>query len=668
MRCRALIQLLAWCLIPGLLPWCAAAAAPAWRVAPRETWVQDPPAGTILPLHDRQIRITAAGDERYEHTVLALTREQTGEHASQLSLSLDPRFQVLVIHALKLTRAGAAATLFSAAQIHDLVRTQAAEADPHRLEWNPQLQISLQVPGAQAGDVLECDYTVQSQAAQFAGVLAGHYAAQWAGSEQPLHWERLRVLWPPGRSLQYRVSPGAAGGAPQIKQDKGVLDIQWRDRVPVSAEPDTPRWFMPQSLVQLSDFADWTQVASLLAPQYGAAEPVAKDPPGAAVTPAMILDALRLVQGKVHATTLSGRGPYLPADPAARLQRGFGDSRDLARLLASLLRRLGVDAQVALGDSRRGALLDETLPSPYILDSALVLVRSGTSRYWINPAAAQLPTTDPADLRQALLIAASDGKMVLLPPPPADSQLHSVLQQFDLRAGNSQPAALTVTTQFHGLWAQAVRADLLAQSRAQLQLTQIQAVAQDYPDASADGEVRLQDLPGGQTLQLTARFHIPRPFGDAQNPHFNFFAEALADAVQPRDETTRHLPLSLPWPLQLEQHIAASLPTDVRVLPGSTVIKNPAFRYQRDVRFAPGRLDITHRYVALSDHVDPADYPLFLAANAQVYQLLGLQVRPDVARWRLALQWLGQYWLQISAMAVVVATLTVAIWRRLRRS
>ncbi|MGC1458198.1 MAG: DUF3857 domain-containing protein [Steroidobacteraceae bacterium] len=665
------IQRLAGCLLAGLLPFSAAAAS-AWSVAPREGWVQDPPAGTTLPWHDRQIRVTAAGDERYEHTLLPLTADQVTEDASQLSLGLDPRFQLLVIHALKLTRAAGSAQVFNAAQIRQLVRTQPAEADPHKNELNPQLLFSLQVPGAQPGDVLEFEYTVQSLAARFPGVIAGHYAAQWpSGAGLPLHWERLRVLWPAGRALQYRLIRGVAGAAPQIQSRAGELDIQWRDLVPAAAEPDTPRWFTRQDLVQLSDFADWNQVATQLAPLYDATSAVVQQPPGAAATPAMILGALRLVQTKVHAMNLSGSGPYVPADPATLLQRGFGDGRDLARLLVSLLRRLGVDAQVALADSHRGALLEESLPSPYVLDSALVLVRAGTQRYWLNPAAAgpatDLSTTDTADLQHALLIG-TDGQVVPLPPPQPESRLRSVLQQFDLRAGNLRPAMLSVTTRFHGSWAQAARQELRAQSQAQLQLAQIQSVAQDYPDASAVGDVQLEDLADGQTVQLTARFRLARPFGDGRDPHFSFFAEGLAEVVQPRDEATRRQPLSLPWPLKLDEHIVASLPPDLRVLAGTTVVENPAFRYQREVRFSPGRVEITHSYLVRSDHVDPADYPRYLAANAQVYQLLGLRVLAHTAAWRRPLDWLGDYWLRSTVIAAVVGALTLALWRRMRRA
>ncbi len=653
------------------MPLSAAADPPAWRMAPREAWIHEPPADATLPLHDRQIRVTAAGDDRYEHIRLPLTPEHSGEQASQVSISLDPRFQLLVIHALKLTRAAAPAKVFNAAQLRDLITIQAAESDPQALELNPQLQLRVQIRDAQPGDVLDCEYTVHSLAARFPGVMAGHYAAQWStGAGQPLHWERLRVLWPTARSLQYRLLPGAAPGTPQIQSRTGELEIQWRDRVQVAAEPDTPRWFTPEDLVQLSDFANWTEVSHELAALYEPAAPVPVLPPGPAATPAMILAALRLVHTKVHALNPRG-GPYAPADPATVLQRGYGDSRDLARLLVSLLRPLGVDAQVALADSHRGAMLDASLPSPYLLDTALVLVRAGNLRYWINPAAAgpvtDLPTTDTADLRHALLISARDGKMVLLPPPPPDLRRRAVLQQFDLHGGNDRPATLTVTTQFHGDWAQSVRTELLAQTQAQLQLAQIQAVAQDYPEASAVGTVQLQDLPDRQALQLSARFRIPRPFGDADHPHFNFFAEGLAEAVQPRDEPTRRLPLGLPWPVKLEEHIEATVPADLRVISGTSVVENPAFRYRREVRFAPGRLDITHSYVTRSDHVDPADYPGYLAANARVYQLLGLRVQPDAPAWRLALDWLDDYWLQSSAGAAAFGALTLALWRRLRR-
>jgi hypothetical protein len=59
------------------------------------------------------------------------------------------------------------------------------------------------------------------------------------------------------------------------------------------------------------------------------------------------------------------------------------------------------------------------------------------------------------------------------------------------------------------------------------------------------------------------------------------------------------------------------------------------------VWLTPGTLHITHSHLTLSDHVEPADYPKFLAANARVYQALGLRAQPAASSWHRWLDWLG---------------------------
>lgn len=644
----------------------AAHGEPMWQVAPRATWILPPAAALAstsasgLVLHDRQIRLTDEGDDRYEHTVLNIGPAQAGEHA-QIAVSIDPRYQTLDIHALRLTHAGDVRQ-YNAAQIRAQMHLQFAEADSRRRDLNPRQQVALRVPDAAPGDLLECEYTIHSHNADAEGLFAHHYAAQWpSGGDLPVHWERLRVIWPPARALQYRVGESVAAPPPQVRAQAGELDVQWHDLKPLQSETDTPRWFERDSVVQLSDFTDWKQVAELLAPRYSPQSPPALPLPG--VTAAMILSAQRLVESKVHAFALSGYGPYAPAEPDKVLERGYGDSRDVARLLASLLAGLGIEAQVALGDSRRGEVLDRVLPSPFVLDSALVSVRVGQTQYWLNPmapVAAEL-ITDTADLRHALSLAPQGGTVAALPPPATDSRLRIVRQQFDLRAGNTKPATLTVTTQYYGAWAQASAVQLRAQSPAQLQLMQIQGVGADYPDAALKGPVQWQPQPDG-TTQVTARFELPQPFGRSK-PQFDFFAESLAATVEPRDEPTRHLPLQLTFPLRLEQHIEASVPDGYSVPPGTVVVENAAFHYQRDVHLEHGVLSIVHRYEQLADHVEPADYPRFIDANARVYQALAVRLSADATWWSRVLEWLGERWIYVTLASVAAITVGAGIRR-----
>jgi hypothetical protein len=65
--------------------------------------------------------------------------------------------------------------------------------------------------------------------------------------------------------------------------------------------------------------------------------------------------------------------------------------------------------------------------------------------------------------------------------------------------------------------------------------------------------------------------------------------------------------------------------------------------------------------------VDAADYPRYLAANAQVYQLLGLRLQPDASWWRRARDWLDLYWLVLIVGTAGIGTLTAVVWAWVRR-
>ena len=173
-----------------------------------------------------------------------------------------------------------------------------------------------------------------------------------------------------------------------------------------------------------------------------------------------------------------------------------------------------------------------------------------------------------------------------------------------------------------------------------------------------------------RACNCSARFRIPQPFGDGDEPQFSFFAEALTESVQPRDEPTRRYPLDLPWPLHARgAHQRQQLPPHFATYREGTDRHRiwAAFRYVRNVRFDHGVLHIDHSYVALADHVDPADYPQFLQASAQVYQALGVRVQAQGFSWRRVLEWLDQHSLALFGAAAVIAV-AGAGWLRLRRA
>ncbi len=473
---------------------------------------------------------------------------------------------------------------------------------------------------------------------------------------------------PPDRSLLNEMLVGAAGIVPQVHTRPGELDIRWIDQVPVVAEPDTPRWLNIQELVQLSNLAIRTRSGPRL---------LASATPGV-VTTTPFSQQRRAGAGMILNASAAGAGQgarrewdrrqlaLCAARPTLVLQRGSAAAR-------SGTARCGI-AAAAAGHRRAGGLGGQSSRCRAGDDFALAF-RAGLSSAR-RRARGQHPntgsirqrqappqrwiTTDPADA--ASNAAAGGGRRQDCRSAPTLPVRRAALRHAAVRPACKGGPNLRRFDRDHPLsranWAQAVAADLRAQSPAQLQLMQIQGVAPDYPSATAAGEVLLQDLPDGPTLQVTARFRIPHPLGDARDPHFDFFAASLAEIVAPRDEATRRFPLRLPWPLQLEQHIEATLPADFSVPEGKLLIKTSAYRYLREVHLIQGIWHITHSYVVLADHVDEADYPVRAGQWRLSMKALGLRARAHRTAWQSSLlDWLNDRLLIIPG-SVVIGDLT----------
>lgn len=101
-----------------------------------------------------------------------------------------------------------------------------------------------------------------------------------------------------------------------------------------------------------------------------------------------------------------GQAAIVPATPVEVLKRTYGDCKDQALLLVSMLRAVGLDATLALLDSGPGEDLHPRLPSLDVFTHAIVVVR-GEKPFWIDPTseyarAGELPESDQG--RWALIV------------------------------------------------------------------------------------------------------------------------------------------------------------------------------------------------------------------------------------------------------------------------
>jgi tetratricopeptide (TPR) repeat protein len=129
-------------------------------------------------------------------------------------------------------------------------------------------------------------------------------------------------------------------------------------------------------------------------------------------------------------------GTLAPATPAETIRRGSGGALDRAVLLAALLRRAGLRADLALlGIDRRGRDLDAELPGIRRFGHAIVRAQVGGRDVWIDPAERLLaPGKLPAGVqgRRALVIADDTAGLVLTPGSAAADNPVRQVRTFDL--------------------------------------------------------------------------------------------------------------------------------------------------------------------------------------------------------------------------------------------
>ncbi len=191
------------------------------------------------------------------------------------------------------------------------------------------------------------------------------------------HGYRLRMSEKNERRIYYwRGSPGSA----QKAKEKDSLDEKSVD-------------------VQLTTFLTWAEVgrwyAELEAPHRAPTASIrakVKELTNGVTTQAGIIEALyNFAARKIKYISLDslGVGGYEPHSAEETLNRGTGDCKDKATLLAALLESEGLHASSVLVNTHRDPELD--FPSPDAFNHVITLLQIGKKDLWMDPSTAVLP-------------------------------------------------------------------------------------------------------------------------------------------------------------------------------------------------------------------------------------------------------------------------------------
>lgn len=337
----------------------------------RLLWSRQVNAGAGLVFHNSAARL---------ETAVAVRQE------SQWSVELDSRNQRLTVHWLRIVRDGVRID-----HLHrDRLRLVPRETEQERLAIDGVWRLVTVLHDVRPGDVLEAAFTLETVNPLRPGSCEVFFAVP---PRLAVGCYRLRVLSDPARrELVWK----ASADAPALRQETladGRRRWTWEGAqlAPREPEPNQPGTFLDHVWVQVSDLADWRDLATRAA----AAWAQVNDDAGLGALPGFakpnvvnedaVVGLVQHIQDHFRYLSIDlGAGGWIPAAPAVVARRRQGDCKDLVWLCATVLRQWGVSARPVLVGADLREQVAALLPMTLLFNHAVIEVEVAGKRRWFD--------------------------------------------------------------------------------------------------------------------------------------------------------------------------------------------------------------------------------------------------------------------------------------------
>lgn len=431
----------------------AAVAAPEPGYGPPPAWVRPlavpnaPVEGAgqavQLLLIDRQINFTPQNDQFHDERVMKILTPQGLAALGNLAESWNPDTEILTINKLWVIREGRTIDLLAGGKKFQILRR---ETDLEMAMLDGTLTAAFQPEGLQVGDILDMAITHTRRDPVYAGNSEG---AAFMFGPGVIGRTYFRVLWARDKAIQWKATLGL--GSPAQTRANGQTELVFD--LPLSEAPKAPKHapsrFYNLGQLQLSQFADWSDVSTLMAPLYAKASTLdANSPLKAEISKIKAASpdpkkraalALQFVQDQVRYLFLGmNNGGYVPAAADLTWTRRFGDCKGKTALLLALLHGMNIEAAPTLVTTTAGDGLDERLPMLGIFDHVMVRAVIDGKTYWLDGTRTgdlDLDELHPPPFRWVLPVLATGGKLVRISLPSLTKPASELQVRIDASAG-----------------------------------------------------------------------------------------------------------------------------------------------------------------------------------------------------------------------------------------
>jgi len=497
---------------------------------------------------------------------------------------------------------------------------EGAADDPSVSMYTSARTFYVQFPRLEPGDVVEARYriddvTPRNEFSDYFGEVV------YLQNDEPVFDAEYVLVTPKSRKFYIDAQVQNLTQSTTESGDQRVYRFFSPEVKPIVPEPNMPPWSELLGFIHVSTYPSWDALGAwywgLVKEQLdldGETRKLARDVTKNAKTDVEKVQAVYgwVVKNTRYVALEFGIYGFKPRRCVQTVARGWGDCKDKATVIVTLLRELGIDAQLVIVRTGMRGDFHSKLPSLAPFDHAIAYVPSldlyldGTAEY---TGTFELPTMDQGAM--ALLV--QDGKAKPVRLPTGDSTKNVISRQLNIELSIDGSAKLALGYETRGQAASSWR------SRYEAEGTRRERVAQDlgheFPGLEIDpGGIKTSDLADhevpvlldlrGRAPQLARkegeRLSLPVTLGTRLTSQYASLSRREQDVMLTGFSTR-------------EESIEVSLPQGLRVEASPPNVEKTTRFGSFSIQFEErGRKVFVKSRLALTvDRVKPADYAEF---------------------------------------------------------
>ncbi len=525
-------------------------------------------------LLDRQVH--AERHATFFRTAVRLETMQAVQQHSQWRVEFSPDTDWVEVHSIKVLRSGSETEHAKLEKIQFLQRE--ARLEGFVIDGGVTLLVLLE--DVRSGDTLEWCYTIRGRSRLLPESCSEMFSIP---DDVQLGKHHVFVRFAETRALKWKSS--SPDFTPEERREGGEIFWTWlRENVRSDErEAGTPIWYVAYPWIQISDCADWQTVA--VASHNAWKRDGATDGLEASIREIedTETDAARKVQRAIQHVQDDYRylsvnlevGGQIPARCATVVQRRYGDCKDLAFLLSSLLQGMGIAARPVLVNAYLRKSIGNLLPSPNVFNHVIVEYELGGKKRWVDATCkaqgGDALNRSVPDFGLGLPIT-PDSTQLAKPPVAAIPSLYEIKEHFLVdTTGKSSSLAIVITT--HGFEADILRLQFANEGVDAIAKRRLETCERRFPEVKRVENLQFRDDRENNEFVLSEVFEI-NGFLLVENPPafcwipIQNWALSGVLPVLSEAEPVRKMPLALPHPCKVVYKFEIESPgLDVTAIP-----------------------------------------------------------------------------------------------------